>query len=182
MRRSSSSGASASDAPRSPPLVVTIDRRAWRGEDDARSSDLPRVRCHRRRHEPDVHSRAPLSSARAPVFHLDLYRLVGPQELTNIGWDEIVAEDALVLIEWPERAGERYSARPRADQSPASARRCRRATPLRGRPRMITLALDASTYVGDVALLDDGRAARRESGRDEGARERAVDAGCRDRH
>jgi tRNA threonylcarbamoyladenosine biosynthesis protein TsaE len=41
---------------------------------------------------------------RAPVYHLDLYRLSGPSELTNIGWDEIVSSHALVLIEWPERA------------------------------------------------------------------------------
>jgi tRNA threonylcarbamoyladenosine biosynthesis protein TsaE len=35
-----------------------------------------------------------------------LYRLKSPDELTNIGWDEIVASDALILIEWPERAAE----------------------------------------------------------------------------
>ena len=42
---------------------------------------------------------------RSPVFHLDLYRLRGPDELTNIGWDDIVGGEGLVLIEWPERAG-----------------------------------------------------------------------------
>lgn len=41
---------------------------------------------------------------RSAVYHLDLYRLRGPEELTNIGWDEIVYSQALVLIEWPERA------------------------------------------------------------------------------
>lgn len=44
---------------------------------------------------------------RTPVFHLDLYRLESPDELTNLGWDELVADDALVLVEWPERAGDR---------------------------------------------------------------------------
>ncbi len=45
---------------------------------------------------------------RGRVFHLDLYRLKHPAELTNIGWDEVVgAEDAIVLIEWPERAAGR---------------------------------------------------------------------------
>jgi tRNA threonylcarbamoyladenosine biosynthesis protein TsaE len=43
-------------------------------------------------------------SPHGPVYHLDLYRLRGPEELTNIGWDEIVSAHALVLIEWPERA------------------------------------------------------------------------------
>ena len=44
---------------------------------------------------------------RSPVYHLDLYRLKGPADLTNIGWDDILAEEALVLVEWPERAGDR---------------------------------------------------------------------------
>lgn len=39
-----------------------------------------------------------------PVFHFDLYRIVSPDELTEIGWDEALA-DGLVLVEWPERAG-----------------------------------------------------------------------------
>lgn len=40
------------------------------------------------------------------VYHLDLYRLEGPHQLANLGWDEIVTAHALVLIEWPERAGD----------------------------------------------------------------------------
>ena len=39
------------------------------------------------------------------VYHLDLYRLNGPEDLTNIGWDEILNSGEIVLIEWPERAG-----------------------------------------------------------------------------
>lgn len=49
-------------------------------------------------------------SPRGPVFHLDLYRLDGPEELTNLGWDDLLAERALVLVEWPERAGDRLPA------------------------------------------------------------------------
>ena len=44
------------------------------------------------------------ASPRSAVYHLDLYRLRGPADLTNIGWDEIVEAHALVLVEWPERA------------------------------------------------------------------------------
>lgn len=51
-----------------------------------------------------VHVYAP-REGRRPVYHLDLYRLRGESELVNIGWDDIVAEDAIVLVEWPERAG-----------------------------------------------------------------------------
>jgi len=47
------------------------------------------------------------SSHRSPVFHIDLYRLDSPEQLTNLGWDEIVGSHSLVLVEWPERAGAR---------------------------------------------------------------------------
>jgi tRNA threonylcarbamoyladenosine biosynthesis protein TsaE len=42
---------------------------------------------------------------RSPVYHIDLYRLRGPDEVANLGWDDLMAADALRLIEWPERAG-----------------------------------------------------------------------------
>ena len=43
-------------------------------------------------------------TARGPVVHADLYRIGGPGELTELGWDE-AAEQAILLVEWPERAG-----------------------------------------------------------------------------
>ena len=44
-------------------------------------------------------------SAKGHVFHLDLYRLEGPQDLPRIGWDDILRiKRALVMVEWPERA------------------------------------------------------------------------------
>jgi tRNA threonylcarbamoyladenosine biosynthesis protein TsaE len=46
-------------------------------------------------------------AARSAVFHIDLYRLDSPDQLTNLGWDEIVSSRSLVLVEWPERAGSR---------------------------------------------------------------------------
>jgi tRNA threonylcarbamoyladenosine biosynthesis protein TsaE len=44
---------------------------------------------------------------RSPVHHLDLYRLDRPDQLDEIGWDELVTARAVVLVEWPERAGDR---------------------------------------------------------------------------
>lgn len=41
------------------------------------------------------------------VYHLDLYRLRGPEDLTNVGWDDIINSGQIILIEWPERAGNR---------------------------------------------------------------------------
>jgi len=37
------------------------------------------------------------------VYHLDLYRIVDPEELWLIGIDDLLSSDALKLVEWPER-------------------------------------------------------------------------------
>jgi len=47
---------------------------------------------------------------KSPVYHIDLYRLDNESQLTNIGWDDILAERALVIVEWPEHAGDRMPA------------------------------------------------------------------------
>lgn len=39
------------------------------------------------------------------VVHMDLYRLESPDELWELGWKELGANDEIVLVEWPERAG-----------------------------------------------------------------------------
>lgn len=44
-----------------------------------------------------------------PIVHADLYRLSGPGELVELGWDE-AGEGALVLVEWAERAGDQLPA------------------------------------------------------------------------
>ncbi len=41
-----------------------------------------------------------------PLFrahHFDLWRLAGPESLTELGWDDARAD--VVLVEWPERLG-----------------------------------------------------------------------------
>lgn len=37
------------------------------------------------------------------VWHFDLYRLHGPDEVVELGWEE--ARDAICLVEWPDRLG-----------------------------------------------------------------------------
>ncbi|MEI6556936.1 MAG: tRNA (adenosine(37)-N6)-threonylcarbamoyltransferase complex ATPase subunit type 1 TsaE [Rhodospirillaceae bacterium] len=39
-----------------------------------------------------------------PVWHFDLYRLAGADEIEELGWDEALGS-AIVLVEWPERLG-----------------------------------------------------------------------------
>jgi tRNA threonylcarbamoyladenosine biosynthesis protein TsaE len=41
---------------------------------------------------------------RVPLYHIDLYRLKGPEELENIGFDEYIESDGVTVIEWAERA------------------------------------------------------------------------------
>jgi tRNA threonylcarbamoyladenosine biosynthesis protein TsaE len=90
-----------------PPLIVTIA-----GELGAGKTTLVQAICRGYGVSDEVTSPTfalvhQYSAPRSPVFHLDLYRLKSVDELTNIGWDETMAENALVLIEWPERAGDR---------------------------------------------------------------------------
>ena len=38
-----------------------------------------------------------------PLFHIDLYRLAHEEELVNIDYDEYLAADGVVVIEWADR-------------------------------------------------------------------------------
>ncbi len=42
-------------------------------------------------------------SCKGTVWHFDLYRLKSPEEIYEIGWEEVFADDSILLIEWPER-------------------------------------------------------------------------------
>ncbi|KPQ25624.1 MAG: tRNA threonylcarbamoyl adenosine modification protein YjeE [Halomonas sp. HL-48] len=45
----------------------------------------------------------PYELAGQRLYHLDLYRLSDPEELEFIGGREVLADDALCVIEWPSR-------------------------------------------------------------------------------
>ena len=47
----------------------------------------------------------PLAGLPDRLVHADLYRLAGPDELGETGWDDAIAGDAWVFVEWPERLG-----------------------------------------------------------------------------
>ena len=93
-----------------PPLLVSIS-----GELGAGKTTLVQAICRGYGVQEEVTSPTfalvhEYEASRSPVHHLDLYRLERPDELDALGWDEIVGARALVLVEWPERAGGRLPA------------------------------------------------------------------------
>ena len=46
----------------------------------------------------------PYEMLQPPVWHVDLYRIENASEIEELGLDS--AADAVLLVEWPERAGE----------------------------------------------------------------------------
>ena len=43
--------------------------------------------------------------ASLPLIHIDLFRISSPDELFDLGWEEYLRGDDVVVIEWAERAG-----------------------------------------------------------------------------
>jgi len=39
------------------------------------------------------------------LVHMDLYRLHGEDDVLAIGWEDYLARGAVLVVEWPERAG-----------------------------------------------------------------------------
>jgi tRNA threonylcarbamoyladenosine biosynthesis protein TsaE len=37
------------------------------------------------------------------IYHIDLYRIEGAQDLATLGLDDIFDEKAIVIVEWPDR-------------------------------------------------------------------------------
>lgn len=44
----------------------------------------------------------PYNLPRATIYHVDLYRISGEEELRYLGWNEL--DDGFRLVEWPDRA------------------------------------------------------------------------------
>jgi tRNA threonylcarbamoyladenosine biosynthesis protein TsaE len=74
---------------------------------------------------------------RGRVLHFDLYRLRHPDEVWELGWEEVGSGPQLVLVEWAERAAALLP-EPRWEVTLAEAadpgRRCVAAVPVGGPP------------------------------------------------
>lgn len=90
-----------------PPLVISLT-----GELGAGKTTLAQAICRGYGAEEPVTSPTfalvhRYAAEKSPVYHVDLYRLDNESQLTNLGWDDILDERALLIVEWPERAGDR---------------------------------------------------------------------------
>lgn len=43
-----------------------------------------------------------------PLFHFDMYRLGGADELFGIGWDDYIARDGICVVEWSENVEDAF--------------------------------------------------------------------------
>ena len=63
--------------------------------------------CIVQEHRRQSNNRTIEQSNNSPDFlvHMDLYRLHGEDDVIAIGWEDFLAEGAILVVEWPERAG-----------------------------------------------------------------------------
>jgi tRNA threonylcarbamoyladenosine biosynthesis protein TsaE len=45
-------------------------------------------------------------NGRIPLYHFDLYRMNNISELHEIGWDEYLMRDGIMVVEWGEKAAQ----------------------------------------------------------------------------
>jgi tRNA threonylcarbamoyladenosine biosynthesis protein TsaE len=43
------------------------------------------------------------ADGRLPAFHFDFYRLNSAEEVLGVGWDDYLAADGVVIVEWADR-------------------------------------------------------------------------------
>jgi tRNA threonylcarbamoyladenosine biosynthesis protein TsaE len=48
------------------------------------------------------------AGGRLPMFHVDLYRLASSEEVETLGLDDLLASDAIVVIEWGDKLPPHY--------------------------------------------------------------------------
>lgn len=81
------------------------------GELGAGKTTLARAIIRARAGDPELETPSPTFTLlqsydlpRGMIVHADLYRVSSPDELEELGWDE-AGEDAILMVEWPERLG-----------------------------------------------------------------------------
>lgn len=90
--------------------ALPANKQGWmlllQGELGAGKSTLARAMLHEMGHSGTVPSPTytlvePYELPELSVYHIDLYRIAGMEELDYLGWSDL--RDGLILLEWPER-------------------------------------------------------------------------------
>ena len=63
------------------------------------------VQEHRATHSRPSRPSQPSQPSQPYLVHMDLYRLHNEDDVVAIGWEDYLAEGAILVVEWPERAG-----------------------------------------------------------------------------
>ena len=90
----------------SAPPAISAERGTGGGQRPAWCRAGPRPRACRRRtgHQPFLYPpEYPLPRAAAICFHFDLYRLSGPEDLLDLGFDEYLEAAGVTVVEWADR-------------------------------------------------------------------------------
>ena len=54
----------------------------------------------------NIYPRDPQVEGSRPVFHLDAYRTNGEEDFTSLGFDELMQQDGIVVVEWAAKIPE----------------------------------------------------------------------------
>lgn len=93
------------------PLIITLQGELGAGKTTLVSGLLAAMGYGGAVRSPTYTLIEPYELAGRQLYHLDLYRLIDPLQLEELGVRDLLQPGAILLIEWPERAGE-WLARP----------------------------------------------------------------------
>lgn len=77
------------------------------GLDPAQVSSPTYVLMHEYRN-----AHAPGTNLQTPLYHVDAYRLTGPDDLDSLGWDLVINTFGVVVVEWAQRVAAALESEP----------------------------------------------------------------------
>ena len=88
-----------------PPLVVYLEGDLGTGKTTLTRGILRGLGHNGTVRSPTFTLLEPYDLGRWRLFHLDLYRLADPEELHYLGLRDLLDQDSVLIVEWPQRGG-----------------------------------------------------------------------------